>query len=82
MFKANAVTAITNADASGNTRPTDKNIQKLSASKDAITAALSATARGADSSPGIPYARPDTLDFAVVAHAFLPPPPAPRRTLP
>lgn len=41
-----------------------------------------ATARGADSSPGIPYARPDTLDFAVVAHAFLPPPPAPRRTLP
>ena len=40
------------------------------------------TAAGADSSPGIPYARPDTLDFAVVAHAFLPPPPAPRRTLP
>lgn len=37
---------------------------------------------GADSSPALPYARPDTLDFAVVAHAFLPPPPAPRRVQP
>ena len=36
------------------------------------------TARGADAAPALPYARPDTFDFAFVSHAFLPPPPPPR----
>lgn len=33
---------------------------------------------GGDSVPARPYARPDTLDFAIVSHVFItPPPPAP-----
>lgn len=32
-------------------------------------------AAGSDNAPAEPYARPDTLDFALVSRAFLPPPP-------
>lgn len=35
-----------------------------------------------DTALAAPFARPDILDFAIVEHAFMPAPPAPRRTLP
>jgi rod shape-determining protein MreC len=39
-------------------------------------------APGSEAALARPYATPDTLDVALVLHAFLPPPPPPRRALP
>ncbi|MGI4731215.1 MAG: rod shape-determining protein MreC [Janthinobacterium lividum] len=38
--------------------------------------------RAGDGGIGRPLAEPDTLDVAIVRHAFMPPPPPPRRVLP